>query len=196
MSQKLDPVTMEIIQAGFTASAEEMKLNLIRTAYNPLVYEVLDFAVGLFDVEGRTLAQASGLPLFLATLPAAIIDGLETYGPDGFEPGDVIMTNDPYTTGTHLGDMKVYSPIFFENDLVGFAATMAHLIDLGGKAAWWRLVQRYDGYVPGRYPHQDDEVLQTWQAERRYCRVHQIEFALLGKCAWGSSRPRGRLQDR
>lgn len=135
MSQKLDPVTMEIIQAGFTASAEEMKLNLIRTAYNPLVYEVLDFAVGLFDVEGRTLAQASGLPLFLATLPAAIIDGLETYGPDGFEPGDVIMTNDPYTTGTHLGDMKVYSPIFFENELVGFAATMAHLIDLGGKAA-------------------------------------------------------------
>ena len=164
MSEKLDPVTMENNPGwlGVRCRGDETQSHQDR-AYNPLVYEVLDFAVGLFDAQGRTLAQASGLPLFLATLPAAIIDGLETYGPDGLEPGDVLMTNDPYTTGSHLGDMKVYSPIFFENKLFGFAATMAHLIDLGGKSGRRRLVQRYNGHVSRGYPYQVDEVLQARQ---------------------------------
>lgn len=131
---EMDPVTQEIIRSGLTAVSEEMKLNLIRTAHSPLIYEVLDFAVGLFDARARTLSQASGLPLFLGNLAAAIIDGLESYGPDGLVPGDVLISNDPYTTGTHLGDFSVYAPIFFDGRLVGFAASMAHLLDIGGKA--------------------------------------------------------------
>ena len=134
MAKKPDPITQEILRSSLNAAAEEMKLNLIRTSHSTLIYEVLDFAVGLFDAEGRTLAQASGLPIFLGNLGASITDGIKTYGLDGIEPGDLLITNDPYTTGTHLGDMSVCSPIFFEGKLVAFAAGRGHLIDLGGKA--------------------------------------------------------------
>ena len=134
MPNKPDPVTQEILRSSLNAAAEEMKLNLIRTSHSTLIYEILDFAVGLFDADGRTLAQASGLPIFLGNLGASITDAVKTYGLDGIEPGDLIITNDPYTTGTHLGDMSVCSPIFFEGKLVAFAAGRGHLLDLGGKA--------------------------------------------------------------
>jgi len=110
MANQPDPVTQEILRSSLNAAAEEMKLNLIRTSHSTLIYEILDFAVGLFDAEGRTLAQASGLPIFLGNLGASITDAIKTYGLDGIEPGDLLITNDPYTTGTHLGDMSVCSP--------------------------------------------------------------------------------------
>ena len=130
----IDPITMEIVRAGMLSAADEMKLNLVRSAYTALIYEAQDMCVAILDAKGGTVAQAAGLPLFLGTLGAAIDDGLELIGKDNFKPGDAIITNDPYTTGTHLHDVKVYSPIFFKDTLVGFAAAMANLADIGGIA--------------------------------------------------------------
>ena len=131
--RRVDPVTVEVVRNALVAASDEMKINLARTAYSTIIYEVLDFSIGIFDAEANIIAQAAGLPIFLGNLSAAIEDGLEMIGRDGFKPGDVIVSNDPYTTGTHLCDMTIYSPIFFNQDLVGFAATRAHWIDIGGK---------------------------------------------------------------
>ena len=131
--RRVDPITVEVVRNALVATADEMKINLARTAYSTIIYEVLDFSVGVFDADANIIAQASGLPIFLGNLSAAIEDGLKVIGRNGFKPGDVIMTNDPYTTGTHLCDMTIYSPIFFNREIVGFAATRAHWIDVGGK---------------------------------------------------------------
>lgn len=131
--RRIDPVTVEVVRNALVAASDEMKINLARTAYSTIIYEVLDFSIGIFDAEANIIAQAAGLPIFLGNLSAAIEDGLEVIGRDGFKPGDVIVSNDPYTTGTHLCDMTIYSPIFFNRELVGFAATRAHWIDVGGK---------------------------------------------------------------
>lgn len=131
--RRVDPVTVEVVRNALVAASDEMKINLARTAYSTIIYEVLDFSIGIFDAEANIIAQAAGLPIFLGNLSAAIEDGLEVIGRDEFKPGDVIVSNDPYTTGTHLCDMTIYSPIFFNRELVGFAATRAHWIDIGGK---------------------------------------------------------------
>ena len=62
---KIDPIKLEVIRYAFIAAAEEMKTNLMRTAYNPVIYEILDFSCGIFDNKCRMIAQADGLPIFL-----------------------------------------------------------------------------------------------------------------------------------
>lgn len=130
----VDPITLEMIRSALHAAADEAKIVLTRSSHNPIIYEVLDFSVGVFDANGNTLAQAPGLPIFIANLGAAILDGLEVIGADNMFDGDVIITNDPYTTGTHLPDMTIYAPIVYEGTLVGFVGSRAHWVDVGGRA--------------------------------------------------------------
>lgn len=134
MGRGVDPITVEIIRRSFLAIADEMKITLTRSSHNPIIYEVLDFSVGLFDAKAQTLAQAPGLPIFIANLGAAIQDGLELIGEENLEDGDVIITNDPYTTGTHLPDMTIYAPIVYRGRIIGFAGSRAHWVDVGGRA--------------------------------------------------------------
>lgn len=130
---RLDPVTLEVIRHSFIAAADEMKINLMRTAYNPIIYEVLDFSIGLFDTRGRMISQAAGLPIFLGNLGEAIKTVTSDVGLENFQPGDVYLINDTYTTGTHLNDVTVISPIFVEGDLLAFAASRAHWLDVGSR---------------------------------------------------------------
>ena len=86
------PITLEVVRNAFVAYSEEMATALCRSAYNMMIYEVRDFCCGLIDTEGRLISQNSGgLPIFLADLGVAVLDGIERYGLDGFEPGDVII---------------------------------------------------------------------------------------------------------
>jgi N-methylhydantoinase B len=130
---KIDPITVEVIRNGFVAAADEMKINLTRTAYNPIIYEVLDFSVGLFDQNGDMVSQAAGLPIFLGNLPPSVKQIIDDIGKDNMAPGDVYLINDTYTVGTHLNDVVVCSPIFLDDDvtLIGFAASRAHWLDIG-----------------------------------------------------------------
>lgn len=130
----VDPITLEIIRKSLLATADEMKIVLTRSSHNPIIYEVLDFSVGVFDKNANTLAQAAGLPIFIANLGAAILDGLNIIGEESMEDGDVIITNDPYTTGTHLPDMTIYAPVVYNNTLIGFTGSRAHWVDVGGRA--------------------------------------------------------------
>lgn len=133
MSRKIDPITAQIIRSALVAVAQEMKLTLVRTAYNPLIYEVHDFATAVISAKGEMLAQSEGLPFFLLSLPATVENGLKAIGEGSFEDGDVIIANLPYTSGTHLSDTAIYMPVIYQDELVAFAATMAHWADIGGK---------------------------------------------------------------
>jgi N-methylhydantoinase B len=127
-----NPVTAEIIRNALIAITDEMKTNLMRTAYNPIIYEALDFTVGLFDRNGDTMSIGLGLPMFIRGLSDAIKAKLAFYGPDGIEPGDILLTNDAYIMGSHLNHLIFTVPIFHDGEIVAFASSMAHWIDVGG----------------------------------------------------------------
>ncbi|TBR17851.1 MAG: hydantoinase B/oxoprolinase family protein, partial [Chitinophagaceae bacterium] len=99
---KIDPATLEIVRGAFIACSNEMGAVLSKTAYNPMVFEVQDFCIGIIDPKGELVAQNSGgLPIFLADMGAAVLDGIEKFGLSGFEPGDAIVMNAPYVCGQH-----------------------------------------------------------------------------------------------
>ena len=125
-------ISAEIIRSALVAITDEMKTNLMRTAYNPIIYEALDYTVGLFDADGNTMSIGLGLPMFIRGLSDAIKAKLEFYGRDGIEPGDILLTNDAYIMGSHLNHLIFTLPIFHEGQLVAFSSSMAHWIDIGG----------------------------------------------------------------
>lgn len=135
LSDAVDPVTLEIIRTGLQSIPDLIEADLMRTAFSPLIYEYKDYAVGLVDGEGRSIALAShGLPGFLTNvLGAAVRDGLQLYGPDGIHPGDVIISNHAATMGQHLNNVIMYTPIFGAGPRpAAFMAVNVHWIDIGG----------------------------------------------------------------
>jgi N-methylhydantoinase B len=130
--RRADPVVTEIVRNCLIAATEEMKTNLMRTAYNMIIYEALDFTVGLFDAQGNILSIGLGLPMFIRGISDTIKAKLRHFGPDGIVPGDILLTNDAYITGSHLNHMTFSVPIFHEGRLVAFSGCMAHWPDVGG----------------------------------------------------------------
>src|SRR5947207_15700835 len=129
---KADAVLTEIVRNGVIAVTEEMKTNLMRTAYNMIVYEALDFTVGLYARKGETVSMGLGLPSFIRGMAETVKAKLAHFGVDGLEPGDILVTNDAYTTGSHLYHFTFSLPIFQRGKLSGFSCCMAHWTDVGG----------------------------------------------------------------
>ena len=132
----IDPVSLEIIRTGLQSIPDLIEADLMRTAFSPLIYEYKDYAVGLVDGSGRSIALAShGLPGFLTNvLGAAVRDGISIYGIDKIEPGDVIISNHAATMGQHLNNVIMYTPIFGAGPRpLAFMAVNVHWIDIGGR---------------------------------------------------------------
>ncbi len=126
-----DPVVTELVRNGVIAITEEMKTNLTRTAYNMIIYEALDFTVGLFTAKGETVSIGLGLPMFIRGMAETVKAKLRHFG-DDIGPGDILLTNDAYITGSHLNHLTFSMPIFDDGTLAGFAVCMAHWPDIGG----------------------------------------------------------------
>ena len=131
-AQAVDPVTVEIIRNGLLAVTEEMKTNLTRTAYNLIIYEALDFTVGLFTTNGDTVSIGLGLPMFIRGMSETVKAKIKHYGLSRIKPGDILVTNDAYTTGSHLNHFTFTMPVFHKGELVAFTCCMAHWLDVGG----------------------------------------------------------------
>jgi N-methylhydantoinase B len=131
-SHRPDPVTTEIVRNGLIAVTEEMKTNLMRTAYNMIIYEALDFTVGIFDAGGNTVSIGLGLPMFIRGMSDTVKSKIAHYGLENIEPGDILLTNDAYITGSHLNHMTFTVPVFHDSELVAFSCCMAHWPDVGG----------------------------------------------------------------
>jgi N-methylhydantoinase B len=133
-ARDIDPFTIEIVKDSLIAIGDEMFVALQRTSKSPIIYEVLDFGSGLTDADGQLITQGNGVTVFIGTLTHAVRYTLVKFGPDGLEPGDVVMTNDPYTGGgTHLSDVTLVVPVFDGESLIAFAASKAHWTEVGGK---------------------------------------------------------------
>jgi N-methylhydantoinase B len=146
---KPDIITAEVIRNGLIAAAQEMGTTLVRTAYNPLLYDVQDYGLAIVSADCETWAEAPGMTVFVGALPHTVGSGIAVHGIDGFEEGDVIIANDPYTTGNHISDVSIYMPVFFEGKLLAFTASVAHWADIGGKTPGGWCPDSVDVYQEG-----------------------------------------------
>ena len=133
-----DPITLELYRHRFSGIAEEMGITLQRTSYSPNIKERLDFSCALFDASGRLVAQAAHIPAHLGAMPDSVAAALAVF--DDWQPGDVVLLNDPYCGGSHLPDITMISPVFLPDAQITarptspqfFAASRAHHADVGG----------------------------------------------------------------
>jgi N-methylhydantoinase B len=126
----LDAIERTFFNNLFVSLAEEMGVTLARTAYSPNIKERKDFSCAYFTPEGKLLAQAAHIPVHLGAMPMSVEAIIRRF-PE-MKSGDVYVVNDPFCGGTHLPDITVVSPVFFEGNLVGYLATRAHHADVGG----------------------------------------------------------------
>jgi N-methylhydantoinase B len=130
---RLDPVTLEVLRNALPAIAAEMAVDLQRTSYNMMIYEVQDYCCALLDADGRLICQnIGGVSHFVADLGVVIRDALARYGKTGFRPGDVLIMNHQRVAGQHLNNVCIYTPFFFDGELQAFAIVRAHWVDIGG----------------------------------------------------------------
>jgi N-methylhydantoinase B len=127
-----DPVTVAVLRHALVAAADEMMTNVKHAAYSPSIHQIQDVCVGLVDADASILACAPGLPMFLADMGEVVRDGLGLIGRGRFRPGDVYISNDPFSIGTHLNNVATYSPIFAGDELIAFAVARGHMVDMGG----------------------------------------------------------------
>ncbi len=142
MKPVYDPIRLEIYKHLFAAIAEEMGVVLRRASYSPNIKERRDYSCAIFDAQGEMVAQAAHIPVHLGSMPLSVAAAIQTF--DHLAPGDAVLLNDPFRGGTHLPDITLVTPVFFQASgvdvradgstmtLVGFVASRAHHADVGG----------------------------------------------------------------
>ena len=128
----LDPVDYAIISQALIAAAREMGAKLVRSAFSTVLREARDGSAALLDAQGNTVAQAELIPMQLGTIGHIFQPCAALYPLDQLAEGDFFAINDPYSGGQHLQDVFLFHPIFHAGRLLGFSASVAHHLDLGG----------------------------------------------------------------
>ena len=125
-------VRLELIRESLIAVVNEMRANIIHSSYAPIIHEGHDFSCALMSADGRQIAQGlADHPLHIFAVPYSTRQVVEAFEGDIHE-GDLFLHNDPYTGGTHLNDVLLLHPVFFEGSLAMFAAIRCHWNDVGG----------------------------------------------------------------
>ena len=131
----LDPVTFEVLRSQFEFCCDRMSKVLYKTAFSPILSDILDFSNAVYDADIRLLAQSPGCPIHMAAMHFAAQAAVDKYGIENIKPGDVVILNDPFAGGTHIPDTTFMMPIYHASELLGFAVSRGHWQDLGGGAA-------------------------------------------------------------
>ncbi len=129
----IDPVSRDVFQHQVHGIAEEMSMALRRAAFSSIIWDMYDYACGLFTPEGDMLSQAETIPAQLGIMSTAIRYMFAKIPRQEWRPGDVIVCNDPYQGCTHTPDICLFSPVFSDGELVALTSTIAHHVDIGGK---------------------------------------------------------------
>ena len=135
MSSRIDGATAEVIRSYLLSAAQEMKATLVRTAFNPVIYEVLDFGISMYDRRLDLIAEAPGLTMFLGANDYSVRKVVDYLGVEAFEAGDVVISNYPYWNAAHTYDASLFAPVFVPglDGPFGFLCVRAHWADLGAK---------------------------------------------------------------
>ena len=131
---KVDPITVEVLSNALMSIAEEMGSILVRTAYSTNIKERKDCSCAIFNAKGETIAQADHIPVHLGSMLGIVQEITKKYDDSEIETGDMFIANDPYSGGgTHLPDITIAAPIFYEGSIVAYVANIAHHSDVGGR---------------------------------------------------------------
>ena len=163
----IDPILLSVLRRRFKSITEEMGLTLLRTTRSPILSEARDFVTGLYDANGDMLEQTEYIPVLAFALQPVCKKIIEYFGAELY-PGDVILHNDVFSGGNQLADVAVFKPIFFENQLVAWAACKGHQADIGGSVA--------GGYNP--------QAREVWQEGLRIPPLKLYERGALRRDVW------------
>ena len=164
---KIDKILVSVFQRRFKSITEEMSIVLTRTTRSPILCEAKDFVTGLYDARGKMLEQTENLPILSFSL-GPVCEYIVDYFGDEIYPGDVIFHNDVFSMGNQNNDVAVYKPIFYNDQLVAWAAAKGHQADIGGAVA--------GGYNP--------RATEVWQEALRIPPVKVYEKGKLRKDVW------------
>src|SRR5579875_1385419 len=129
-STSLSGITSEIIRSHLASAAEEMRRALIRTAFNPVIYDVLDFGISIYDDNADLVVEAPGVPSFIGANDYAIKKAIAYVGKESLDPGDIFFMNYPYWSSAHTYDATLFAPIFAnKKELIAFEVIRAHWMD-------------------------------------------------------------------
>jgi N-methylhydantoinase B len=131
---ELDSVGLHVLHNALSNIAAEMALVMMKTSYSTIFNEGLDFSTVLLDREGNLIAEKNYTPSMMGAIPNTVRWTLEEFGEEFFEPGDIVIHNDPYRGQCHLPEHMTMMPIFRDDELLGFAGNIGHVAEVGGKA--------------------------------------------------------------
>lgn len=199
-----DPTTrLQVMWNRLLAVVEEQGQALIRAAFSPIVRECGDISAGIFDLQGRMLAQAvTGTPGHINTMAEAVKTLRDCFEIKDMKPGDVFLTNDPWIASGHLNDFLLMMPVFYRDTVVGFTSCTSHLVDLGGRGMGPEGADIYDEGL--RIPPcklMDQGVLNTLlmeivKANSREPTANEGDiYALIACCETGAARLAGMMEE-
>lgn len=137
-STHVDSSTAEVIRNYLNSVTNEMQRTLVRTAYNPAIYEMIDFGISLYDADLNLISDSPGLSMFLGANDVGLRKGVEFVGEETLNEGDIVLLNYPYWSSAHTLDACLFAPVFHDGELIGYAVVRAHWLDMG---------QKDEGYV-------------------------------------------------
>jgi len=129
----VDPITVEVIRSYYESTARQMRNVLVRGSFNPVIYEMVDFSLGVYNRNAELIAEGPGIPFFMGALTFAIREIVNYVGEANLRDGDVVLSTYPFWTGSHPQDATLVQPIFVDGRIFGYAAAKAHWMDLGAK---------------------------------------------------------------
>jgi N-methylhydantoinase B/oxoprolinase/acetone carboxylase alpha subunit len=163
----MDGIQLEILWSNLISIVSEQARALQRIAFSPVVREAGDLAVGMFDAEGRMVAQAvTGTPGHINSLAAAARNILEKYPTEGLVPGDVLIVNDPWISAGHFFDITVLTPLFHKGRIIAYFGSTIHHTDIGGygvgagardvheEGLWIPITKLYEAGKPNQTLHE------------------------------------------
>ena len=134
MTNRYDPITLEVLWNRLLSVVNEQQVTLMRTAFSTVVRESQDLACGVFDTRGYMVAQSlTGTPGHINAMATGVRHFLKAYPAETLKPGDVLITNDPWQTAGQINDMTVLTPVFKEDRVIGYFASICHTPDIGGR---------------------------------------------------------------
>ncbi len=132
-AKSVDSITAEVVSRHLLSISEEMAATLIRTSFSPNIKERADCSTAVFDAKGRVIAQAQRVPIHLGSMIGAVLAVTARFSVDEIAPGDMFVANDPYSGGgSHLPDINIIAPVFWDGRIVAYVANIAHHADVGG----------------------------------------------------------------
>ena len=131
----LDPVDYAVISQALLAAAREMGTKLVRSAYSNIVREARDASAAILDPAGNIVAQSEMVPMQLGSMNTTLRACLGFYPAETLTADDFLVNNHPYHGGQHLQDVFIFRPVFVDGELIAFAGSTAHHLDLGGGSA-------------------------------------------------------------